>query len=140
MDSFIGFPDKATPPTDASLKQLLGSCWRLWVTLRDHILQSYPQLGEEWKFPGAKYGWNYRIRDKQRVTIYFIPKKNGFEVAFVFGPKATDAVMGSQVSQTIKDDLSAARVYAEGRGIRLTVTNKNDLKDIKTLVTIKQKV
>ena len=138
MDTFIGFPDKATPPTDATLKHLLGASWRLWVSFRDDILNAYPDLLEEWKFPGAKYGWNYRIRDQKRVTVYFIPLKGEFQVAFVFSEKSVNTVMGSNVSQAIKDALLAAPVYPEGRGFRLTVENENILSDLKKLIDIKQ--
>ena len=138
MDTFIGFPNKTTPPTEAALKKMLGPAWKTWQTLRTHVLKEYPELIEEWKFPGAKYGWNYRIRNKKRVTIYFIPQSEKFQVAFVFSKSAFDAVMTSEINQSIKDDLSAARPYAEGRGIRLTITGKNELNDVKLLVDIKQ--
>lgn len=58
-------------------------------------------------------------------------------MAFVFGPKATGKVMASNVSESIKTELKNAKVYAEGRGIRIDVKNSKILKDIKTLIQIK---
>ncbi len=58
-------------------------------------------------------------------------------VAFVFGQKAYDAIMSSGVSDYIKKELSAARVYAEGRGIRIPVPDQNSLEDIFLLLKIK---
>jgi len=54
----------------------------------------------------------------------------------VFGQKATDQVMKSTINEAIKTELSNARVYTEGRGIRIDVT-ESILDDIKKLVEIK---
>ncbi len=72
-------------------------------------------------------------------SIYFsseivISSVNSFSV---FGQKAYDAIMSSGVSDYIKKELSAARVYAEGRGIRIPVPDQNSLEDIFLLLKIK---
>jgi len=41
------------------------------------------------------------------------------------------------MSDHIKNELNAAKVYAEGRGIRIEVRNEAVLEDIKKLVIIK---
>lgn len=77
---------------------------------------------------GEKYGWNFRIKDKKRAIIYFLPRDNYFKVAFVFGQKATDTIMESDVSPGIRNDLEKATKYAEGRGIRIDV--KDNLRNL----------
>lgn len=69
----------------------------------------YPNGLEEWNYPGKKYGWSYRIKDKKRAIIYFLPRENYFKVAFVFGQKATDIVLESDISGKIKTDLKMAK-------------------------------
>lgn len=44
--------------------------------------------------------------------------------------------MSSKVDKEIKDELNAAKVYAEGRGIRIDVNDKN-VKDVLMLINIK---
>ncbi len=55
-------------------------------------------------------------------------------VAFVFGQKAYDAIMQSDIAEQIKSDLTSARVYAEGRGIRISVADRSKLGDIFKLI------
>ena len=58
-------------------------------------------------------------------------------VAFVFGGKAFEAIQKSEVSSKIVSDLKSAKVYAEGRGVRIPVPDQSALKDIFTLIDIK---
>ena len=101
--------------------------------------EKYPDGLAEWNYPGKKYGWSYRIKDKKRAIIYFLPRDKYFKVAFVFGQKATGIVLDSNISLDIKTELEQATKYAEGRGIRIDVKDKLILPDIKQLIEIKLK-
>jgi len=136
MDHSI-FMDRASIPTDEDLKQALGSKYELWMEIRAEVLQKYPGGKEEWNFPGKKYGWSFRIKDKKRAIIYFLPGAEEFRVAFVFGGKAFEAIKESEISLNIVSELESAKVYAEGRGIRIPVPDKTVLKDIFSLIDIK---
>lgn len=131
------FTDKSHEPTEENLREALAGTYPLWQSLRDFTLFSYARAQQEWKFSGNKFGWGYRIKDSKRVIIYLLPRQGFFLTAFVFGQKATDEILGSNVSSVIKDELLAAKVYAEGRGIRLTIQDAEMLEDIKRLISIK---
>lgn len=96
----------------------------------------YPDAVDEWNFPGAKYGWSFRIKDKKRAIVYLLPRDKFFKAALVFGQKASDEVMKSKVKNVIKEELRNAKAYAEGRGIRIDVDDKNVM-EILTLIDIK---
>jgi hypothetical protein len=136
MDHSI-FMDKTSIPSGEDLKQALGSKYELWMEIREEVLRRYPEGKEEWNFPGRKYGWSFRIKDKKRAIIYLLPRKEEFMAAFVFGGKAFEAIKQSTVSPGIVSDLEGARVYAEGRGVRIPVPDKATLKDIFQLIDIK---
>lgn len=136
MDISI-FTNKEEVPTDVDLKACLGVTFDLWNSLRNYVLNQYPLGKEEWNYPGVKYGWSYRIKDKKRAIIYLLPRDNYFKVAFVFGQKATDEILDSEISDTIKKELKQAKVYAEGRGIRIDVKEPSTIADIKKLIQIK---
>jgi hypothetical protein len=55
----------------------------------------------------------------------------------VFGQKATEQILISDISPSIKVDLINSMVYKEGRVIRLEISNNSIIKDIKKLVVIK---
>ena len=131
------FMDKSVLPEDADLRGALGDTYELWMEIRDRVYEKYPEGIEEWNFPGKKYGWSFRIKDKKRAIIYLLPREGAFMAAFVFGGRALDAILKSDVSEQIKSDLEGAKVYAEGRGIRIPVPDRSALKDISSLIDIK---
>ncbi len=132
------FTDKNAVPTSADLQLALGNSFQFWQELEVFAKKSYPGYVEEWSF-SPKFGWSYRLKDSKRVIVYLLPRDNFFKVAFVFGEKATNTITDSAVSEAIKKELLSAKVYAEGRGIRLVVTSDNNVADIKSLIEIKIK-
>lgn len=131
------FTDKEKKPTDADLKKAIGRTYSCWKKLSEFTYQSYAAAMENWNFSGDKYGWSFRISDKKRALIYLLPRDGFFKVAFVFGQKATDEILSGDIDETIKTELKNAKVYAEGRGIRLDVKDQSMLKDLKKLISIK---
>ena len=136
MDISI-FVDKKMIPTTENLIESLTGTYELWKDLTGYVHLKYPSAVDEWKYSGDKYGWSFRIKDSKRVILYLLPRDKFFKTAFVFGQKATDAVMNSRISDQIKSELESARVYAEGRGIRLDILNDTIFNDLKTLIDIK---
>ncbi len=137
MDDISIFQEKAMIPTEKDLMEKLGGIYDLWVRIGDFVMKKYPDGLAEWNYPGKKYGWSYRIKDKKRAILYFLPRDKYFKVAFVFGPKATEQVMESNISQEIKSALEQATKYAEGRGVRIDIKDDSKLPDIQELVQIK---
>jgi hypothetical protein len=136
MDTSI-FKDKKRIPGVKDLAEALGGTAHLWQALQDYVKLRFPDARPEWNYSGEKYGWSFRIKDKKRAIIYLLPRAGFFKVAFVFGKKATTAVMESRVATAIKTELAAARVYAEGRGVRIDIRDGSIIDDIKTLIDIK---
>jgi hypothetical protein len=136
MDSSV-FPLKEIVPGDQDLLRELKESYNLWNSIRDYVQKTAPYSAEEWKYSGKKFGWSFRVTDKKRVIVYLLPREAYFKVAFVFGQKATDTILNSTISDTIKNELLEAKVYAEGRGIRIDVRDPGVLEDIKRLIDIK---
>lgn len=136
MDKSV-FTDKNSIPSSNDLEIALGNLYELWQAIALYVYSKYPKATEEWKFSGEKYGWNFRIKDKKRAIVYLLPRDKYFKVAFVFGQKAFDSILKSEVSNEIKKELEMAKVYAEGRGIRIDVKDDDILSDIKKLIDIK---
>ena len=131
------FMDKSQVPTEATLMGALGDKYELWMEIRDRVYEKYPQGTEEWNFPGKKYGWSFRIKDKKRAIVYLLPGDHTFLAAFVFGGRAFDVIKKSDVSTKIISDLESAKVYAEGRGIRIPISDRSAFEDIYRLIDIK---
>ena len=137
MEDYSIFMDKQIVPTNEELVTSLGATYKYWMQLKEYIFEQYPDGKEDWNFPGKKYGWSFRIKDKKRAIMYFLPREGYFKVAFVFGQKALDIILETDVDQNIKDNLLAAKKYAEGRGISIEVRDQSNISDIRKLVNIK---
>lgn len=131
------FQDKMTEPSGDNLKEAVAGTYPLWKELHEFVIQQYPKGIEEWKYPGKKYGWSFRIKDKKRNIIYFLPRDKYFKIALVFGEKATEQVLASDIPDEIKTELRNATAYVEGRGIRIDVKDQSPVDDIKKMIRIK---
>ena len=136
MDISI-FTDKKIIPVDDDLQEALGNMYEIWQQLTGYVHLKYPAAIDMWNYSGDKYGWSFRIKDKKRVIVYLLPRDRFFKIVMIFGQKATDIIMNSPVNQAIKKELASAKVYVEGRGIRLDILNETILSDLKTLIDIK---
>lgn len=131
------FMDLAKIPETDDLMIPLGNTYQFWNEIRDFVFEKYPAAIEEWHVAVKKYGWGFRIKDKKRAIIYLSPRDGFFLVAMVFGQKATDQILNSDISAKIKDELLSSKVYMEGRVIRLEIRDNTFITDIKKLVEIK---
>lgn len=131
------FLDKNHEPTSADLQNGIEVTFPIWKEIETYLNEVYPKVESKWHFTSAKMGWSFRMSDSKRVLVYLLPRDKYFKVAMVFGQKATDLVLESEVSQSIKTELKAAKVFAEGRGIRIDIQNETLLEDIKKLIQIK---
>lgn len=133
------FTDKDHTPTEQELEAGLGQTYTFWKHLLSTTLNLDPSATGIWHYSGKKFGWSYRILDKKRVLVYLLPRAGYFKVAFVFGNKAVQEIMGNTLVKEIKEELESATKYAEGKGIRIPVKNDALLLDIEQLITVKIK-
>jgi hypothetical protein len=131
------FTDKSIKPNDEMLAEVLGRSYNSWKEIRKNLYARYGPLTEEWKYYGAKLGWGLKLLMKKRNLFFFAPYEKYFRIAFIFGDKAAAVVEQSNVSPEIIMELKNAKRYAEGRGVRIDVRKKADIKNILTLVEIK---
>jgi hypothetical protein len=131
------FNEKKNPPTEPELKAALKKNYPLWIELKEFVIKNYQGTIEQWNSGGLKHGWSFRLRDKKRAIVYFIPCDGYFKVAMVFGEKATNDARNSKISTAILDIIESATVYAEGRGFRIDINGATYLEDIKKLILIK---
>jgi len=133
------FKEKNTVPDEKSIVETLKSNYIYLEEIRSFIADSIGETKEEWKYYGAKYGWNLKNFYKKR-NLYFIGIYDGyFKISFVFGERAFNAIMEADIATQLKKDLSEARKYAEGRGLSIDVHDKTYLDDLKKLIQIKIK-
>ncbi len=131
------FTDKTKPPGDNELAEALGGTKQLWDQLKVHVKETYPNIVEDWKHYGKSSGWTMKLLKKKRNLFFSYPGQGHFVVVFVFGDKAVQAVENSSLPRDIVNTLKEARKYAEGRGLKVPVKNRDDFEVVKKLITIK---
>jgi hypothetical protein len=131
------FEDKSVRPDDQMLAEALQASYKWWQEIKEFVIQQYPQASEEWNHSGKNYGWGFRLKDKKRAIIYLTPSDKFFLFSVVFGKKATQEALHSNISEDIKKIINEAPVYAEGRGIRLEIRSAAIIADLKKLILIK---
>lgn len=130
------FTDKSAAPSEAELYALLEAAAAQWQQIEQDVVQD--KTTAEWKFYTKKAGWVRVIRKGKRTLFYMLPGAGAFAITFVFGEKATEAVMASEVSQALKDALLSATPYMEGRSLAMEIRQETDLQDFVRLLVIKE--
>lgn len=133
------FTAKSEKPDKIVLSETLQSTYKLWEELKSSLNKEHGTLVEEWKYYGPKTGWLLKLFYKTRNLFFLIPCKKFFTLAFVFGDKAVSEIEISDLPENIKEELRETKKYAEGKGLRIEIKKKSDLKNIIKLVRIKIK-
>lgn len=132
------FTDKAHRPGDADLERVLGGGAKHWKAFLRALEAEHGPLSLEWKFyGGASAGWTLKVLRGARNLFFVIPQEGHFVIAFVLGDKAVAAAEASPLPAAILTELTTAKRYAEGRGVRLAVTTPADIPPALLLARLK---
>jgi hypothetical protein len=131
------FENKNEKPDKRTLKKALGPSYTYFETIKSQIEKTYGMMTEEWKYYSVSSGWTLKMLLKKRNLFFCTPCENYFRVSFVFGDKAVDAIAKSDLPSRIINELTTARRYMEGRGLRIEVKKKSDIPMIMKLVDFK---
>lgn len=131
------FNNKQVMPDEAALASEIGETKVFLDRICSFIESETGQLTREWKHYGQKSGWTLKLLSKKRNLLFVGPEDGYFVIAFVFGDRAVDAVLKSNLPETIKNELLNSRKYAEGRGIRFEIRSDSELENVLQLIRIK---
>jgi len=131
------FDNKEIVPNDEDLEDILKSSLDVYNKLISFLKNEYGLLTTEWKFYSKKAGWTLRISNKKRNLVFFSPNEDYFLVTVNMGVKVSKIALDSDISDNTKDLIKQAKVYAEGISILIEVRNDEDLKDIKTILNVR---
>ena len=131
------FTIKNEPPNEVRIKEILKDKYLVLEDIRKFIRDNIGETIEEWKYYGVKNGWVLKTFLKKRNLFFIGIYDNCFRISFVFGEKAVQSALESDISEELKKTLFEARKYAEGRGLSLEIFDNKHLEDIKKLIRIK---
>jgi hypothetical protein len=131
------FIDKLAKPDDQALVSALGKTYPLWAEIEKHIATTLGESVEEWKYYGLKSGWTMKTLYKKRNLFFFTACEGYFRIAFVFGDRAVAEILKSDLPKAVIEEITNAKKYAEGRGIRIDVKTRRDVESVKKLIAFK---
>lgn len=124
-------------PGEAELRAVLGSAFALWSEILRVVEGACGPIDQVWKPSKADFGRMCLVLHKKRTLLYLTPDKQKIWVAISLGERAFRLAMAGSLPEEIKTMFSEARPYAEGRGIRFSVSSSEDMPTIAALVEIK---
>ncbi len=130
-------PPSSSPPLPADVAAALGPTGPVWQQLTAAVALDFPDLRQEWKPTKLEFGRICLLKQENRTLLYLIPHAGGFEASLVLGERAVALALAGELPAGIKSQISAARRYAEGRGIRFPVTAAPQIAVIRQLVAFK---
>jgi hypothetical protein len=133
------FEDKASRPSHEDVATAVGETKVLWEAIVGYIEKAYGSCTEEWKHYGKASGWTLLLKLKKRTILYLFPQSGFFVVQFVYGEKAVQKALGSDLPEVIVGRIKEAPFYVEGRSFRVDVKCQADVNWIMKLVDIKMK-
>jgi hypothetical protein len=128
---------KVDPPSEAELEAALGAALPLWKAIVRMVEETCSPLGQVWKPSKSAFGRMCLLQCKQRTLLYLTPDQDCVWIAIVLGERACLLAMASSLPEVIKQLLLEARPYAEGRGIRFSISSAEELPIVARLLEIK---
>ena len=127
----ICFDRKEAVPDDARLKEVLGGTYSAYREILT-LTEAFPR---EWKYYGAKYGWQLKIMQKGKALLYLVPLEKSFRVGFAVREEERKALLASKLPAELKAELKVAKKYPEGYPLRLPLRKKSDMKAVRLIIT-----
>jgi hypothetical protein len=118
----IIFDRPGSPPDESALEQALGPVCALFTGLLTHV----EGATWEWKFYGAKYGWQVKATKKKKALFYLVPCRRSFTFACAVRERERDSLLKSHLTPVVKKELLSAKKYAEGYPVRVRVVKHTD--------------
>ena len=131
------FNDKAVEPNEPMLKTALKESYPSYEMIKQYFEMNFGNITREWRYYGKKNGWLLKHLIGTKNILFLNPQSGNFKTTFTFGDNAVKEVLQSDVDPKIKEELSMAKKYAEGRVIQVSVGSKEDVEDILKLINFK---
>lgn len=131
------FNIKQQEPTDEMLASALGETKVILDSIFRFIETEFGDFHPEWKYYGTKLGWSLKLFCKKRNVVFVGPENGYFRLAFAIGEKAYTKIIQSDLPDYIKKELTTAKIYVEGRPLRIEIRKQEDIEPIYEIIRIK---
>ncbi len=136
--SIGAFTEKNHQPTRTEVVEVLGAMLQRWQALVQHIRATFHGQ-EDLKFCyGKQYGWALRFRIKGSLLTALYPARNGFVVQVILSRPALEQAQALTLGDAARQAIARAKPYPEGKWLFIPVQSEQDLRDVQSLLALKQ--
>jgi len=129
--------DKSQFPTEEIVFSHIGKAKALWLSFFDHIHTNHPDLAETWRYYHDGKRWLLKVSKKSKTVFWLSIIQDSFRTTFYFTDKAEQAILGSSISDALKEQFVHGKRYNKIRGITVQFRRKEDVEHAKELILLK---
>jgi len=129
--------DKSQFPTEETIFSHIGKTRNLWIGLFDHIRANHPDLTEEWRYYNDGKSWLMKVTKKSKTVFWLSILDGSFKTTFYFNDRAEPAVLGSGISDELKEQFMRGKRFGKIRGITVAYRHQSDVEQAKKLIALK---
>ena len=130
------FVSKDHKPTMREMLASVGPKRELWEDLARFIDENY-RVKSDLAFYGKNYGWAVRYRRSGKALLSLYPGKDSFAVQIVLGETLVQKASSLTLGENVRNVLTNARPFPEGRWLFIRIGSRRDLNDVKQLLALK---
>lgn len=137
------YPQINQPSFEAMADYIGGEGKRLWDSLFDYMNSAYnakPKM--TYSTCSGKPGWNVKFQKSSQSFGTLYPEEGSFSVFMVISYKHEEEmeILGNELSPEMRAQYDNAQDYMKmGRWMMFRISNDNDLRDYKLLMSVKMK-
>jgi hypothetical protein len=132
--------DEKIYPDDKVLTQHLGKTKNVWDSFLEMLKDDYPFVSVEWRYYNDGKSWLCKAMKKTKTFCWISVWKQFFKVTFYFNAKAEETIKNSALDDKIKIPWLKNEANSRFRPITIEVKKKTDLKTIKVLLELREKI
>lgn len=131
------FDNKQIIPTEDEIVQFLDNRANYWNAIVQCVA-GYGTVKKEFKCYSKSAGWCMKVLlGEDRNIVFLYPGISTITAVLVFSQAMVHEAVNSDIPQSIKDAILAAKQYKEGRSFQLGVDSEEELENLKMLISIK---
>lgn len=124
-------------PNDEIIFSHIGRAKLYWNSVFEYIRADHKDFNEEWRFYKDGKSWLLKITRKKKTICWVSVEKKNFKMTFYFTDRAEPSIMGSTISDELKEQFKNGKYYNKIRALTITFSNKKDVEFTKALIEIK---
>ena len=129
--------DKNQFPTEEIIFSHISKSKILWESIFKYIHSNYPEFSKQWRYYNDGKSWLMKVTKKSKTIFWLSIIPRSFRITFYFGDKAEEVIMGSAISDALKNQFKDGKRLGKIRALTLIINNKQNVEFVKELISIK---